>query len=320
MKKQDLINDLSSALALSPHELVTLIAKAPHSYKSYKINKKSGGQRVISQPARQTKYIQNALIETVLKDLPIHSCASAYKKGASIKNNASSHKNNSYLSKFDLTNFFGSITSSDLIKHFTRHLSASVQPEYFKIIARCCCVAYKGAPELVLSIGAPSSPLLSNSMMFEFDGIMQAWCEENKITYTRYADDLTFSTNIKDISFKIENKILDIIGGLDYPRLTLNRKKTIHASKKNQRRITGLVITNDGKVSLGRDRKRKISVMIHKFSEGKLPQEEIPYLQGLLGLAEDVEPIFSSRMRAKYGIIVLSELFQFRSPPKEIKK
>ncbi len=320
MNKHDLVAELSSALSLSPSELLLLAARAPHSYKIYTIDKKTGGKRTIAQPARQTKYIQNLLIEKVLKNLPVHECAAAYQPGSSIKKNAIKHKDNAYLAKFDLIDFFGSITNKDLTSHFNNYLLDKIDSKFFNLIARFCCITYKGQQGYVLSIGAPTSPLLSNSVMYEFDVLMHNWCHERNITYTRYADDLTFSSNSKDVSFVIEEKIVELLNTLKYPKLQLNRKKTVYSSKKNQRRITGLIITNEGKISLGRERKRTISAMIHKFSLGQLSAEDLSRLQGLLGLAEDVEPIFSSRMRAKYGIKIISEIFQHRAPPQKINR
>lgn len=312
MTLQETLKEISSSLTLSIFELVHLAAKAPYTYKIYQIDKKTGGKRTIAQPARETKYVQWQLMEKIFFKLPIHEAATAYREGASIKENASKHKQNQYISKFDFTNFFGSIKEDDLIRHFTKHFPEGASENGIRLISRVSCVSY-GPPGLALSIGAPSSPVLSNSVMFEFDSLIHEWCQNRDITYTRYADDLTFSSNIKGLAFEIESVIEETLKTIDYPKLTLNSKKTIHVSKKGQRRITGLIISNDGKISLGRDRKRVISSMIHKYTIGTLPREDIPKLQGLLGFAEDVEPLFSSRMRAKYGINVISEIFQFRT-------
>lgn len=313
MKYPNLLQKIASALALSERELMLLVAKAPYSYKTYKVDKKTTGKRVISQPARETKYLQRILVDSVFSELPVHDCATAYSRGSSIKKNADKHRLNQYFSKFDFKNFFGSITEGDLIKHFTKHLSEVVAPDSYKVLSRISCINYKDSAGLVLSVGAPSSPLLSNSIMYEFDCMMHAWCEGRGLTYTRYADDLTFSTNEKGLCFEIERAILGILNGIEYPRLSLNDSKTIHVSKKGSRRITGIVVNNGGQLSLGRDKKRLISAMIHGFMQGRLDAVDVPKLQGLLGFAEDVEPLFCSRMRAKYGIKVMSELFQYRT-------
>jgi RNA-directed DNA polymerase len=150
--------------------------------------------------------------------------------------------------------------------------------------------------------------------MHEFDEKIFQWCRSQQITYTRYADDLTFSSNTKEVCLLIEAAIQEIVRGLPYPRLRINDKKTIHLSKKNQRRITGVVINNEGNISIGRERKRTISALIHQYCLGNLPKEKIYNLQGLLGFSKDIEPEFILRMRKKYGSTVIDDIFQVRKP------
>ncbi|MDD1139241.1 retron St85 family RNA-directed DNA polymerase [Pseudomonas sp. TNT2022 ID233] len=313
MSVYDFRKSISSALLMSSNDIFRLIIRAPHTYKSYAIAKKSGGIRLIAQPAKETKYIQRILMDELFVRLPVHPCAAAYREGASIKKNAELHKANQYISKFDFTNFFGSIKQVDISEHLVACFGEELSEQTVKDISRVSCIKHKTASDLCLSIGAPSSPVLSNSVMWYFDRIVSEWCEERGITFTRYADDLTFSSNIKGIYTQIEPFLSELLEKLPYPRLSLSAKKTIHLSKKNQRRVTGLVLSNEGRVSLGRERKRLISAMIHGYKCNRLTEEQILHLQGLLGFAEDAEPLFVSRMRSKYGVVVISELFQKRS-------
>lgn len=312
MSVYDFRGNISSALVVSSNDVSRLIIRAPHTYKIYEINKKNGGKRTIAQPAKETKYIQRLLITQLFTRLPVHSCAAAYIDGASIKKNAEQHKNNQYISKFDFTNFFGSIKELDISTHLASVFGNELPEETIKDISRVSCIKHKDLPGLCLSIGAPSSPVLSNAVMYLFDQIVYEWSQARGITFTRYADDLTFSSNTKGLFSQIEPFLSEVLKKLPYPALLLNAKKTIHVSKKNQRRITGLILNNDGNVSLGRDRKRLISTMIHHYSCGRLSDEDTMRLQGLLGFAEDAEPLFVSRMRRKYGMLVISELFQKR--------
>ena len=299
-------------LFISQQQLNRLILRAPHTYKVYSIPKKTGGKRIIAQPARETKYLQNWLIQNIFSRLPVHQCATAYRAGASIKVNASRHAKNTYLTKLDFRHFFTSIKSDDLRAHFSRHLADGLELDEIEDIVRISCIQYSQGKTLCLSIGAPSSPVLSNSQMFLFDSIVDTWCSAEKIAYTRYADDLTFSTNVRGLCSKIESMVRTTMRQIDDPTLTLNTRKTIHLSKKNQRRITGLVITNEGTVSIGRDKKRYISSLIHKYSIGSLDQKQLVILQGLLGFAKDVEPLFVARMRSKYGRKLITEILKIR--------
>lgn len=307
-----LIQDIHKNLGLSESQIERIIVRSPHSYKVYEIPKRNGGTRVIAQPAKETKLIQHWLIANVFINLPIHSAATAYKTGASIKKNALAHAGNSYLSKFDFSNFFPSIKIKHLQTHLEAHLSNIYSIEDIELIARLSCIHPKKTNDLCLSVGAPSSPLLSNSIMYSFDESIDSWCKDNKITYTRYADDLSFSSNVKEISNEIEKKLRLTVSQLKSPKIKINDEKTIHLSKKNQRFITGIVINNNNEISLGRERKRLISAMIHKYKVHELNEELYPKLQGLLGFSLDVEPIFFHRMKEKYGEILIENIMKHR--------
>lgn len=312
MKSRPLRVKIGSELAISGSQLHRLFLRAPHTYKVYTIPKKTGGKRVIAQPARETKYIQNWLIQNIFCELPIHKNATAYKEGASIKKNASAHLKNSYLVKFDFKHFFTSIKEEDLLLHFKQHLKNFLLEDEMQDAARACCIQHKPGKKLCLSIGAPSSPILSNSIMFEFDDVISKWTKKNNMKYTRYADDLTFSTNEKGACSKVERQIRDTIRSLGYPNLRINNKKTIHLSKKTQRRITGIVVTNEKRLSIGRGKKRQISALIHRYTLKKLEENEICQLQGLLGFSRDVEPEFIDKMRIKYGSLTISSILKYR--------
>jgi RNA-directed DNA polymerase len=312
--KLSLRQEMQESLGISEDQLKRLILRSPYAYKIYDIPKRNGGSRSIAQPAAETKFIQYWLITNIFHRLPVHACATAYMRNSGILKNASAHKDNSYLTKFDFKSFFTSIKLDDLVAHFTKHFGDIFGADEINDIARISCIKLPENRELCLSIGAPSSPALSNSIMFEFDAAVFTWCTERGITYTRYADDLTFSTNEKGLSSCVEPTLRKIIRKLEYPSLRFNTKKTTHLSKKYQRRVTGLIINNEGNVSLGRERKREISALIHKFSLKQLSAEETYRLQGLLGFARDVEPLFMSRMRGKYRSALIEEILQIRKP------
>ena len=152
--------------------------------------------------------------------------------------------------------------------------------------------------------------------MYEFDLHVSKWCKDNNLVYTRYADDLTFSTNEKNICLDIEPILREIVKILEYPQLRFNRKKTIHLSKKNQRKVTGIILNNEGDISIGRSRKREISALIHKHTISLLDEDTIFKLQGLLGFANDIEPAFIQRMNKKYGHKIVKSIFNLRKPKK----
>ena len=166
----------------------------------------------------------------------------------------------------------------------------------------------KNSFSLELSIGAPSSPILSNIIMYEFDTLVHGLCLGNEVTYTRYADDLTFSSEKKGILFGIHNEIKEIVDKLSSPNLTLNSEKTIFSSKKHRRRVTGLILTNENRISIGRDKKRLIRSYVHKFALGNLCDEKSKLLKGLIGFVLDVEAEFIKRIEKKYGEDIIERI------------
>lgn len=286
--------------SISPSWVEKMSSKAPYSYKRYTIPKRNGGSRLIAQPAKETKYLQYWVVENVIDSLPIHQSAMAYVEGKSIKQNAERHRTNKYVAKFDFKDFFPSIKAHDFIKHLDKYTPGKYNEEDKLLLTKILFIADKHLKNYRLSIGAPSSPALSNTILFDFDCLIEEYCAPAKITYTRYADDLTFSTNIPDILFKLPEKLREIIGSLEYPHLSLNEEKQVFTSKRFNRTITGIVITNEGNISLGRHRKRTYSSMVHRYSLGKLNPKEIKVLAGNLAFCKHIEPEFIERLKAKY--------------------
>lgn len=309
-----LIERLSQDLALPQNDLIYLIRSAPYRYKVYEVPKKTPGKkRTIAQPAREVKPLQYWVMKHVLAAFPVHPAATAYRKGKNILDNAVPHAAHRYLCKLDFRNFFPSIKAEDFVRFLRRNPLASVwTEEELQYLSRILFWRKKRENRLQLSIGAPSSPVLSNILLYEFDLRVQSLCAVYEVTYTRYADDLTFSTNRRDVLQKFETEVSKICRQIRSPKLTLNAEKTVRASKKGQRRVTGLVLANDGAVSLGRDKKREIRASVHRLVIGSLNEKEAAELGGLLSFVKSVEPAFLQRLALKYGAPAISKLLRSR--------
>jgi retron-type reverse transcriptase len=293
-------------------EILTFSRNAPNKYKVYSIPKRTAGLRTIAHPSKELKFYQRILSDYFQKELPIHNAAFAYRKGISIKDNADKHRCNKYLLKMDFENFFNSITPHLFHK---RLIESNVQfsSEDFILIQQLCfwCPTKKHNGKLILSVGAPVSPVISNFIMYEFDKVVSKWCVSNNITYTRYADDITFSTKIKDILFDVPAFITSILKDKFLSSIQIKATKTIFSSKAHNRHITGITITNDGKLSIGRERKRYISSLIYQFKNNELSTEDILHLKGLLSFASHIEPVLIQRMIKKYSKETLVQIKQF---------
>jgi RNA-directed DNA polymerase len=163
-----------------------------------------------------------------------------------------------------------------------------------------------------LAIGAPTSPILSNILMFDLDKQLSSYASENGYVYTRYADDITFSAQGEIVFDATFNAVRDALLESKFDHLRLNRMKTRLVSNNRRRQVTGLIITPNHKVSLGLDRKRLISSMVHHFCFDRLSSEDRLRLAGLVAFAQDVEPSFTQTLRRKYGPGVISSLLNSR--------
>ena len=239
-------------------------------------------------------------MEHVLDRLFIHPAATGYRKGRNIADNARQHTHGHFLLKLDFKNFFPSLKAKDFKSYAVKHMPGLTIDEV-EVLTRILFWKPRGTSGLLLSIGAPSSPVLSHILLGEFDTMVARFCSGIGASYTRYADDLSFSTNDTLVLQQVEEKIVSICQKLKTPKLILNRTKTVRVSKKTVRRITGLVITNDEKVSLGRDVKRHIRARVHHFVRGRLSTEEGLRLRGMLAYVKSVEPEFLARLRRSYG-------------------
>lgn len=306
--------NLSKKLALelkkNEPEVIAFLLNAPNRYKVYKIPKRSHGHRIIAQPTSELKNYQRAFVK--LFKFPLHKSATAYRLGKSIKENALAHAKNKYLLKTDLENFFNSINPELFWNCLNKSGAKAPHSDPFekmlveKILFWCPSKTREG--KLILSVGAPSSPLISNFCLYIFDCALFDYCKNKNINYTRYADDLTFSTNTKDILYDIIPIIQKLLKDNFDNEIKLNHSKTVFSSKAHNRHVTGITINNEGDLSLGRERKRYIKHLINQYKYQQLEKTEEDHLRGLLSFAKHIEPNFLERLKVKYSNEIIDSL------------
>lgn len=300
---------LCQELSVTEREIKSFVVSAPKKYKVYTIPKKSSGTRAIAQPARRLKDYQRCLIKLLETKLPIHDAAFAYKKNIGIKENAERHKKSNYLLKMDFQNFFYSISPKLFFAVLKNHnVEFATEDKYLLEKILFFNPSKKTGGKLVLSIGAPSSPFVSNFIMYFFDESISKACVNLDVVYTRYADDLTFSSNTNNVLFAVPAMVKKALRDHFNGSITVNEVKTVFSSKAHNRHVTGITITNENTLSIGRQRKRYISSLIHRFSINQLDNEDVKHLQGLLAFCLNVEPDFVERMKKKYSREVLSAI------------
>lgn len=304
-----IISQIAIRLNISEPLLAQYLLGGARKYKLFFIPKKKGGMRAIAQPSKEIKFLQRVFLSVV--KLPTSNLVYSYKEGKNIFQNASLHKENKYFLKLDFDNFFNSITPDIFWKQWKL---AFPEQKYIDGIDKILLEqllfwqpsAYKS--NLVLSVGAPSSPAISNFCLLSFDNKLHSFCYQKGITFSRYADDLTFSTNssgvLSEVLPFVQKLLLESFDGA----ICINPTKTVFTSKRHLCKVTGLVITPDGKVSIGRENKRYIKHLIFEYSQRRLEENDVMRLKGLLSYARSIEPSFIHSLRKKYGCVLLSNL------------
>ena len=237
------LSSLEQDLGISAKTLYAVSNNLSKHYRKAKLPKKSGGFRNLSVPDEVLKSIQKQIAEVLLIHSPTSRYAKAYRFGSSTLRNAKHHVGKQVVLKLDILHFFDSIRYSTVKdKVFPEEIYA----EPLRILLTMLRY-YKDA----LPQGAPSSPTITNIILYEFDEQMGQWCRDRGIAYTRYCDDMTFSGDFEPS---------EVIG---YVRLELkkmgfllNEQKTRIQRPGQQQTVTGIVVNE--KLSIPADYRRKL--------------------------------------------------------------
>ena len=215
-------------------------------YKSFTIPKKSGGLRTIHAPVDRLKKILSCLADLLQMLYPPHDAAHGFVPGRGVVTNAAKHIGKGYVWNIDLKDFFPSInkrrirayllgTPYDLGSSEERKKLANV------IAALCTTPSADDIEELVLPQGAPTSPIITNIVCARLDRRLEHWAKRNNATYTRYADDITFSANhhifAKKGAFVLRVREIIVADGF-----TINKKKVRLQQRGHKQEVTGLVV------------------------------------------------------------------------------
>lgn len=202
-------------------------------YIEYRIPKRNGHLRTIDEPYPSLKEIQTWILRRILSPIgekTISPYAKAFISGRNLKDNARYHRNKKVVIKLDLRNFFGSI-------HFPLVFNIFKEIGYNDELCRnlsALCLFRESLPQ-----GAPTSPIISNIVFSKLDYVIFNYCQTKSINYTRYADDMTFSSNenvdVKDLIFKVR----DLIKPSGF---TLNYDKIQVLGKGTRQIVTGIVV------------------------------------------------------------------------------
>lgn len=288
-------------------------------YRMFSIQKRSGGYRYIHQVNKEIFKVQQFINSEILQKIQPHQASFAFHSNGGIKRCALKHCGARWLFQYDLKDFFYTINEKNVYEIFCEY---GYRPLLAFELARICTTTHLPRNLLnytyiarslsdykfymntrnqfgVLPQGAPTSPMLSNLATFKLDVSLTELANKNNLIYTRYADDITFSSYIdisKNNKFNIHREIINIISQHNF---LINAKKTRIAGPGARKVVLGLLIDGE-KPRIPKETYKRIERLLYasnKYGLIKTANHEgfdTPYgfynhLSGLIAFVKDVD-------------------------------
>ncbi|WP_228768236.1 retron Ec67 family RNA-directed DNA polymerase/endonuclease [Limnohabitans sp. DM1] len=251
LKSTSNLHSVANLLGLKPAHLAYNLYKKPDAekYTKFEIPKRYGGKRIISAPNADLKHIQR-LLAAVLMDC-LNELNAKYNRQAahgfitqrSILTNAHQHRGRGHVLNLDLQDFFGSINFGRVRGFFIADKDFSLHPAVATVLAQIACF------ENTLPQGSPASPVISNLIGNVLDTHLIKLARKHGCVYTRYADDLTFSTNLPNFpeelaysKFGVWTTGTSLLKVIKQSGFDVNTSKVRMQLEDSQQNVTGLVV------------------------------------------------------------------------------
>ncbi|EOO71770.1 reverse transcriptase domain-containing protein [Bacillus mycoides] len=238
-----------------------LVESKKNNYSTFVIKKKNGTDRTIHAPKKNLSIIQKKLSNILALVYNNHLNSHGFIKNRSIVTNAAQHLKQKYVLNFDLENYFETINFGRVRAMFIHYYGFN--ESVASTLANICCHHEGFLPQ-----GAATSPIISNIISFKMDKELTKIAKKYHCTYTRYADDITFSTKksvfpkeiafIKDSSVQISHEVVKIVKGNGF---FINKDKTRLNHQQERLSVTGITVNE--KLNVERRYIRKIRSILH---------------------------------------------------------
>lgn len=289
-------SDLADYLNIPPSKITYILFKrgVDSYYTEFEIPKKSGEPRRICAPTGDLKGVQRQLADalwehqkSIYEELGIKpNISHAFEEGKSIITNAKIHRNKRIIVNVDLSDFFDSIHIGRVCGFFEKNKHFNLPHEPAITIAQLAC--YQGK----LPQGAPTSPIITNLICQVLDMHLLSFAKRYKLDYTRYADDITFSTNDKAFLETWDSFYDELEEKIKKAGFSLNEKKTRITYRDSKQVVTGLVVNK--KISVDHAYCRNVRAMAHSlYTNGSYSVDgvegNIRQLEGRFAFIDQIE-------------------------------
>jgi RNA-directed DNA polymerase len=279
------LRDVAQLLGYKPSALSYLLYRlnASQKYTDFEITKRGGGTRNISAPNKRIKQLQRRLANVLAlcrkeiesaKD-PLPPISHGFRSELSIITNAYPHRGRRYVLNLDLAEFFPSINFGRVRGFFIHNRDYGLKPAVATVLAQIACHSN------YLPQGSPCSPIISDLVASVLDVRLVRLAKRYGCYYTRYADDLTFSTNNKAFPPEIAHQSTDsgsswilgsaLVSTIERTGFSINPRKTRMQTRTGRQLVTGLTVNQ--KVNIRADYYRTARAMCHRlFMTGEYQQ------------------------------------------------
>ncbi|ARA93103.1 hypothetical protein AWN76_007970 [Rhodothermaceae bacterium RA] len=220
-------------------------------YHTVEIPKRRGGVRTLTVPSDTMKWVQRGLLQVLTHLFPRHRCAVGFERGESPLTHARHHVRKRFVYVVDIEDFFPSITWARIYGMLQAY-PFELPPHAARVLANLA--TYDGA----LPQGAPSSPILANLLCRKLDSRLFKWARTNGYQYSRYADDLAFSTNKNEFPVSDRKFIEQVIQEEGF---SINAEKSRLMPYSRRQMVTGLIVNK--KPNLPRSYVRGLRALLH---------------------------------------------------------
>ncbi len=267
---------IAAYLGVSPSLLRQVIHKPAYHYREFPIKKASGVDRIVSTPKTYLKVIQWWIADNILNKIQLSDSVHGFRRGKSYVTNASVHLNAKHILNVDIESFFDSITSAQIANVFNSLGYAE---------AGSLTLAALTSKNGTAPTGAPTSPMIANAILRPLDSQLEALAAESNLRYTRYADDLTFSS----LEW-IDGAVVDQVSKhVESHGFKLNAKKTKFMGTGDRMEVTGLV-TNSG-LNASKEWRNWARGFLHRVSQEPAENiKELERVRGVYGILRQLDP------------------------------
>ena len=291
---------VASYLGVSPKLVRQILHKPSYHYRFFKIPKADGRSRQITTPKTYLKVVQWWICDNILDQMPLHDCVHGFRRGRSYLTNARVHYGQRHFLNVDIESFFPSIEAGLVEAAF---LEMGYQADGARVLREL--VTLGGAAPT----GSPTSPMIGNLVLSKFDAFLADYSVERGLTYTRYADDITISSE-----HWIDEVVLQDVSGLVQEfGFKLNAKKTKFMGPGNRQEVTGIVLNSSP--NLPRDWCNSVRGYLHRVKLAPHKHvDEYAKVQGILGTLLAADPQAQRKItknaRETVDMVMLEKLMQ----------